>query len=126
MLRPIVLAALLALAACGLPPDIVGPVEGRAPAATVTGPSPITARLVGTSLAEVAVEPQGLWLAIEGIDRALPGWVTDQETGRTVALELRPLGADGLDRISFDAARALGITQARLVIVDVYYDAAAL
>lgn len=115
------------VAGCGLPPDIVGPTEARLePALPADEPSPVTARLIGTSLAETVAEPPGRWLAMAGIERPVPGWVTDQETGRSAQVELRPLSGEGIDRISLEALIALGIDEARLVVLDVYYDAAAL
>lgn len=89
-------------------------------------PSPVTARLIGSTLAEASADPAGKWLEMAGVDRIVPGWITDQETGVSTQVELRPLTGDGIDRISLDAVRALGIRESRLVIVDVYYDVSAL
>lgn len=91
-----------------------------------TEPSPVTARLIGSTVAEVDSTATGMWLAMDGIDRAVPGWITDQETGVSAQVDLRPLQGDGIDQISFDALSGLGIREARLVIVDVYYDVSAL
>jgi len=121
-------------------PALAGTVIGCAPVAPVgstveqvlgpaveeSRPSPVTARLIGSTLAEVSTAGSGKWLAMATVDRRVPGWITDQETGVSTQVELRPLQGDGIDRISLDALRALGIDQARLVIVDVYYDVSAL
>jgi len=88
-------------------------------------PSPVTARLIGSTLAEGALQPDGKWLQMAVIDRPVPGWITDQETGMSTQVELRPLQGDGIDQISLGALMALGIDEARLVIVDVYYDVSA-
>lgn len=88
-------------------------------------PSPVTARLIGSTLAEGALQPDGKWLQMAVIDRSVPGWITDQETGMSTQVELRPLQGDGIDQISLGALMALGIDEARLVIVDVYYDVSA-
>ena len=124
--------SLLAAAICAacVPPTLTEtPVPGApppAPAVAGSAPSPVSARLIGATLAEADTSGPGRWVAMAGVDRAIPGWVTDQETGRSAQVELRPLEGAGIDRISLDALLALGVVEARLMVLDVYYDAAAL
>ncbi len=114
------LLCLAALAACT-------PAEQPAPPPTPNiadpgQPSPVSGRLIGPTVAEVSVEETGAWLSMAGIQRVVNGWVVDQETGQGAQVELRPGDDARMDRISLDAVRALGVDQARVVVLDVYYD----
>lgn len=120
--------SIFALAACE--GQNVAPVpaslQNAASAPVVEAPSPVTGRTVGSTLVEPATGETGRWVAMADIGRPVQGWITDQETGRSAQVELRPLEQGAIDLISLDALRALGIDQARLVVLDVYYDLSSL
>lgn len=117
---------LVALAACA--PRVVAPVAVPLPASSAVGqgPSPVSGRLVGSTMVEPEVGAPGRWVALADIGRPVQGWITDQETGMSAQVELRPRTEGEIDRISLGALQALGIGTARLVVIDVHYDLSSL
>lgn len=92
-------------------------------AETATATGPIATGLLGRSIASLGPATEGgMWMSTPLVSAPQPGRVRASDTGRDVALTLRPAAGAGDSgaRLSLQAMQALGLPLTALAEVEIY------